>query len=227
MSLIATRLQGRLPDGAFQRDLTGQQNVLYASYCLLDPDANRLRGVITDGYTSAYTQAIDAELRGLGCNLSANSPKGRELAHIKTLVERDVDSIVETFNRELKNQIRRQFAGNPDWSRRQHEQALDNWQQSRLQSKNRLIATATKGNAGEYARTRFVEENRFLQDALYTWFAVPPVLANSHPECIYRVRLGRVTWAVAQEWGRTHPNCRHTRKLASLVVTDCGAIWRG
>ncbi|MBD3251286.1 hypothetical protein GF380_02320 [Candidatus Uhrbacteria bacterium] len=216
----------RLPGASRDPDLTNKGNALYAVMQFRGGELNRLKNVIERRYINAYQSEIARQLQRVGCSGVVSGPSGRELAHLRGLVERDASSIQDTFNKELKNEIKRQVAAHPDWSRRQFRRALEEWQGQRLATKNKLIANATKGNAAEYAIERFIAENG-LTDTLYIWDATPPIVFNSHQECIRRVRLGGVTWEVARNWQRTHPNCRHRVSSLSTVRLNCREVWRG
>lgn len=200
---------------------------LLSEYRFTPGEIDRLSRTIRRRYSEAYKAAITAELRTLGySNLSGRNPGGSELAEIRALVERDVKSIVATFHRELQNQINRLVAAHPDGSPQQFKVALDTWQARRDEWKEQQIIDASRANAGEYARRRFFEENQFT-DGLFSWDASPPLLPNSHQECIRRVRDGLVTWEIAQNWQRTHPNCRHRVKGVVLYANDPRQLWLG
>lgn len=204
----------------------GQVSFLFSEYKMSSSEIDRLSRTIRRRYSEAYKAAITAELRALGYDFSGNNPSGSELTAIRKLVDRDVKSIVSTFHTELQNQINRLVTANPDWTPQQFKAALDDWQARRSEWKVQQIIDASRANAGEYARQRFFEENRFT-DGLFSWDATPPLLPNSHRECISRVGGGLVSWEVAQHWQRTHPNCRHRVKGVVLYTNDSSRLWVG
>lgn len=206
--------------------MPSRADTLFSNYKMSSSEIDRLSRTIRRRYSEAYKAAITAELRRLGYDLSGNNPSGNELTDIRKLVDRDVKSIVNTFHTELQSQITKLVAANPDWTPRQFKAALDSWQTQRSSWKEQQIIDASRANAGEYARQRFFEENHFT-DGLFSWDATPPILPNSHQECIRRVRDGLVTWEVAQTWQRTHPNCRHRVRGVVLYANDPSRLWLG
>lgn len=206
--------------------LSSRASLLFREYQMRQGEIDRLSRTIRRRYSEAYKAAITAELRRLGYDQQGNNPGGSELAEIRRLVDRDVSSIVETFHRELRQQIDRLVAAYPDWPPQQFKTTLDNWQSQRATWKTQQIIDASRANGGEYARRRFFEENDFTDD-LFTWDASPPIVANSHWECIRRVQRGLVDWQEAQGWQRVHPNCRHRVRPAVLYGHDLSHLWRG
>lgn len=191
-----------------------------------DLEIARLSRAIRRRYSEAYKAAITDELRKLGYSSRGDNPAGSELEAVRQMVERDVKSIINTFHTELKNHITRLLAAHPEWSPQQFKTALDSWQSERTAWKTQQIIDASRANAGEYARQRFFEENRFT-DGLFAWDATPAIVPNSHQECIRRVRQGLVTWEIAQKWKRVHPNCRHRVRAAVIYADDPTRLWVG
>src|SRR5690606_20078465 len=145
---------------------------------------------------------IGQEITRLGCTANANRPRAAELNGMRQLIKRDVASITKTFNGWLKRQAQALVNEHPSWSKTQYQQYLEAAQSSFLAGKNQQIINASRGNASEYARKLFYEKNN-LTAGLFIWDASPPIVANSHKECIRRVRQGAVPWNVAQNWERT------------------------
>jgi hypothetical protein len=200
--------------------------VLYNDLVLEQSEINQLTRSVRDRYIKGYQDFLTQALSKAGCSGVGKRPTGRDLTAINNMVSRDVDSIVNTFNLGAQGLVRRLTNQHPDWSRTQYRAAMNDWQENRLSGKNNQIILASKTNAAEYARQRFINENE-LDAGLWVWDASPPIVFNSHAECIRRVRLGGVPWSVAEGWQKTHPNCRHAKVRQAAFVLNCETVWRG
>jgi hypothetical protein len=200
-------------------------DLLFDALKFSNEDQQRLTASILTRYQDAYQDAIQQQLTNLGRMERAKRASGRELIDLTKFVKRDVNSIASTYNNDLRREISRQLAANPDGGLRLLQFELRAWQAERMRWKDEQISRASAGNGAEYARGLFVQKNR-LTASLVTWHASPPIIANSHQECIARVKQGAVTWETAKGWERTHPNCRHIRQLVGQPAIK-GDVWRG
>jgi hypothetical protein len=176
-------------------------------------------------YVDAYVDAIQQQLNNLGLPLLARRPTAREYTELGKMASRDAKGIIDTYNNDLRRHIDILLRDSPNAPLDACRAELRAWQAERMRWKDEQISRASAGNGAEYARGLFVQKNR-LTASLVTWHASPPIIANSHKECIARVKQGAVTWETAKGWERTHPNCRHIRQLVGQPVIK-GDVWRG
>ena len=104
---------------------------LFDALRLRSSDTTQLSRTIRRRYSEAYKGAISAELQNLGRDERGNNPAGAELETIRGFVDRDVESIVGTYHRELQSQIDRQIASNPTATLSEHRAALSAWEANR------------------------------------------------------------------------------------------------
>lgn len=219
--------------GAQQAGLSGVQNILYTAYEFRGSEVEDMRRVIATRYLDGYSEGIRGMLNEYGCKTaSPNAPGGSDRRALAAMVDRDVDSIRSTFNRELTNETKRLTTIQPDATRNEYRTALNEWQDNRLTSKNLTIVNASKGNAAAYAEQRFVEENN-LREATFTYVGTHPngsvLLPTSSKECIERVAASPVDWDYAEQNPTpNHANCPHRWKLiGGFVKGNCERVWRG
>jgi hypothetical protein len=200
-------------------------DLLFDALKFSNEDQQRLTASILSRYQDAYQDAIQQQLTNLGRMERAKRASGRELIDLTKFVKRDVTSIASTYNNDLRREISRQLAANPDGGLRLLQFELRAWQLERMVWKDQQISRASAGNGGEYARQKFYEKNK-LTGQQFIWDAAPPIIANSHKTCIQRVKAGAVDWQTAKAWERVHANCRHTRQLVGQPAIK-GDVWRG
>lgn len=203
-----------------------QRELLINALKLRPQEVAALTPSIERRYVAAYVDTIGGLIIEYGCTASAKEPTGRALRGLRELVERDIESIVGTLNSDIERKVDQVLKAHPDWSKQQYTAELQIWLSGRNRQKDQQIARASQTNGAEYARTLFIENNRQV-DGLYTWDANPPIVENSHKECIQRVKEGAVVWEVAKSWRKTHPNCRHKVQQTTAKAVNCQAIWRG
>lgn len=190
-------------------------DLLYYQSKLDSEDQRFMRDMVQRRYARAYLAEIQSLLNDAGVNRVARI-SAEAAAKINELVNRDVQSMTDTYDRELRNQITRQLQADTPYSEQRDE--LQAWMDNRQQNKFKAVARASAGNAGELARTLFLEKNK-LTSGQFTWYAVPPIIATSALECIRRVEQGAVSWETAKDWERVHPNCRHIVRRQGGVQT--------
>jgi hypothetical protein len=232
-----TRSQGilrRILDrfgGTEQQDLSGVQNVLYASYQLRGGEVNRLQTIVQRRYFEAYQSEITRQLVAVGCNSTAQSPSGTERATLIDNASRDITGAVENFNNMLKTQVKRVTEANPDASRQEYRAQLDAWSTRRLEIVNKLIVDSTRNSAAAYAGERF-RVNNALTAATFVYAGRHPngalLLPTSSAECIQRVGAGKVDYAYTQaNKVPNHLRCPHKWEVSGNLKVDCKKVWRG
>lgn len=205
--------------------MPSKASILFDALKFSNADQERLTTSILSRYQDAYRDAIQQQINNLGRTEQARRASGRELITLTQFVRRDVNSIANTYNADLRREIDRLLIVNPDAGLQLLKYELRAWQQQRLRWKDQQISRASAGNGAAYARDVFVQKNR-LTGQQFIWDAAPPIVANSHHECIRRVQAGAVTWQTAKGWERTHPNCRHVKRVVGQPAVR-GDLWRG
>lgn len=200
-------------------------DLIYGEMAMGRKDEVMIVGSIRGRYIDAYVDAIQQQINNLGRTERAKQPTAREYTALGNMASRDAKGIIDTYNIDLRREINRLIASNPDAPLAELKVELRAWQVERLRWKDVQISRASAGNGAEYARDLFIQKNR-LTASLVTWHAIPPIVANSHKECIKRVKESPVTWEVAKGWERTHPNCRHMKQLVGRPIVK-GELWRG
>ncbi|HEX6034426.1 MAG TPA: hypothetical protein VFY83_08325 [Anaerolineales bacterium] len=200
--------------------------ILYDAMAMDRTDALRLTGIIRGRYIDAYVEAIQQMMNDFGLQETARPrPSPREAVTIGEMAVEDAKGIVETYNNDLRRKIDILLRDNPDAPLDAYRAYLNDWYEERRAWKDEQISRASASGGAEYGRGQFIEKNR-LTTSLVTWFAIPPIVFNSHQTCIQRVQRGAVSWEEAQDWLPPHPFCRHIRRVVGQP-TISGEIWRG
>lgn len=198
--------------------------LLYDAMAMNQQAQNALSASLSQRYQDAYQDTIQQQLDRLGERLSAKRATGSELSALERMASNDAASIASTYNSDLERRIM-QLPPDADLATAKAE--LRQWQQERSRWKDEQISRSTQGHAADYATDLFISRNK-LSAARVIWYAVPPIVANSHPTCIQRVSAGAVPFTETRDWDRPHPNCRHRKQtLLQEAGTITGKVWRG
>jgi hypothetical protein len=136
----------------------------------------------------------------------------------------DAQSITNTFNRELGNQIDRLYDANPDGDRAYYVAELTQWADQRAAYKDRQIANMNRSTARTYAQGRFNDENR-VGEALYLFAGPPP----REPVCAGLFAAGLVNKTfIESNPTPIHINCPHSwDKQVTRIGVPVSQIWVG
>ena len=209
------------------RSLSERENVLLSGFQMTNKEQRSLSNQIQKRYIAEYQDTIQQELDALGIDEPARRPRGAELRTIKRMVKGDVESILQTYENEARTFVRNLLKREPDLKVSEYKSRMRDWQRQRWETKIPQLDLASRANAANYARRRFMQKNN-LTDGLFIWDASPPIVANSHEECIRRVRLGAAPWqSEAQTWDRPHPNCRHIMVRVVGAPPQASKLFRG
>lgn len=189
------------------------------------PDERDLTASILGQRTETWRAVMTAQARGVGSSKTGTGPSGRDLSELSRLSRRDAQSIVQTFNRELGNQIDRLYDANPTGDRAYYVRELTAWADQRAAYKDRQIANMNRSSARTYAMDRFEAENQIGPEALYVFDGPPP----RESICAGLMERGAVTRDVARANPTPiHINCPHSwRRLYSSVTVDVNDLWVG
>lgn len=198
--------------------------ILFDALDMDNATESQLAASLSLRYQDAYQDTIQQQLDRLGERQSAKRATGPELATLERMARDDAASIASTYNSDLERRIA-QLPADIDLATAKAE--LTRWQQERAQWKNEQISRSTQGHAADYAIDLFISRNK-LGSARVIWYALPPIVANSHPTCIERVSAGAVPFVETRDWNRPHPNCRHQKQtLLQEAGTITSKVWRG
>jgi hypothetical protein len=188
------------------------------------PDEQALADSITRQRAQAWRATMTEEARAVGSRQRGQGPSGADAAYLHELSVEDAQSIRETYNRELMNQIEQVYAAKPDGTRDEYVRELTQWADARARWKDRQIANMNRQTARSYAQERFATRNR-VGRSLYLFTGPPP----KEEHCADHFAAGLVTREY-KEANETpiHINCPHqwTKQRGSVGV-PMADLWVG
>ncbi len=137
------------------------------------PDTTALTASILKQRSETWRLTLTQEARAAGSSKTGIGPTGQDLSVLSRMSRKDAQSITNTFNRELGNQIDRLYDANPDGDRAYYISELTAWADNRADYKDRQIANMNRSTARTYAQERFNAENR-VGEALFLFAGPPP-----------------------------------------------------
>lgn len=200
-------------------------SLLFDALKFTNDEQRTMSTTVLSRYQDGYQEGIQQMIRDLGRNETARRASGKELRDLIAFTNRDVNSIVNTYDNDLRRKIDALLLGNPDIRLEAAKSDLRQWKEERWIWKSDQVSRASQGNSAAYGRDLFITKNR-LTASLVTWDAIPAIIPTSHPECVRRVQRGAVPWSEAENWHLTSPNCRHKKRIAGKPVIK-GELWRG
>ncbi len=188
------------------------------------PDTTALTASILKQRSETWRLTLTQEARVAGSSKVGIGPSGQDLSVLSQMSRRDAQSITNTFNRELGNQIDRLYDTNPDGNRAYYIAELTQWADNRAEWKDRQIANENRGSARSFAQRRFDEENK-VSEALFLFVGPPP----REPICAGHFARGLVTQEfVRQNETPIHLFCPHGwGKQSSVIGVPLDQIWVG
>jgi hypothetical protein len=174
--------------------------------------------------SETFRATLTEEARATGSSRTGQGPTGKDLSELSRLSRRDAASVVNTYNRELGNQIDRLYDANPTGDRAYYIRELGAWADNRATFKDRQIANMNRSTARSWAQERFDDMNK-VGDALFLFEGPPP----REPVCAGLFAAGLVDAAtVAANRTPIHINCPHswTKQQGALGV-PLNEIWTG
>lgn len=193
-------------------------------YAFQFEDVQALKSQIERQLTIVYRQTIAAQLNLYGCQKLATGPDDAAQKWIEEKAIQDVKSIVNTFERELRNKVISIYKGNKKSNRFAYMRALDAWIAGRNGRKNASISLNTMTSARKYAQDRFTRENNIGGKWV---FAGPPPVCK---DCVRIKGYGPQTFEQTQKAGRqlpSHVNCPHRYQQLIPKKIDCQNAWSG
>jgi hypothetical protein len=187
-------------------------------------DVDSLTASILKQRNETWRATLTEDARAAGSGKAGIGPNGRDLSELSRLSRRDANSVANTFERELNNQIDRLYDANPTGNRAYYVRELTAWADQRANYKDRQIANMNRQTARSYAQERFDTMNR-VGDALFLFAGPPP----REPVCAGHFAAGLVD-AQYVNANRTpiHINCPHAwERQQSQIGVPLEEIWVG
>lgn len=174
--------------------------------------------------SDTWRSTLTSEARTAGSSKSGIGPSGSDLSELSKMSRVDAASIVNTFNREMGNEIDRIYDRSPDASRTDYIQALTLWADDRADYKDRQITNMNRATARTYAQTRFNKENK-SGEALFLFVGPPP--AEIH--CANHFKAGLVDRTfVERNPTPIHINCPHDWETQiTRIGVPLAKLWVG
>jgi hypothetical protein len=187
-------------------------------------DADSLTASILKQRSETWRATLTEDARAAGSGKTGQGPSGGDLSELSRLSRRDADSIANTFDRELNNQIDRLYDANPTGDRAYYVRELTNWAEQRADYKDRQIANMNRQTARSYAQERFEVMNK-VGDALSLFVGPPP----REPVCAGHFAAGLVdAQYVAANRTPIHIGCPHSwERQQSVIGVPIEEIWVG
>lgn len=204
--------------------LSQLQRTIILLYGMQESDISALEDEILEGSKRAWRTALEEKARAYGCAKSARPPSRGYLSELKARAKADAESIAQTWNRELKNQVIRLYNDNPRANRYYYIDNLEAWASQRNIWKSRQISVQTEQNARALAQNAFRAENG-LRGTMYRYTGPPPVSEI----CQRRFAMGLVDEeTVGKNPTPAHLGpCIHEWQEVATERIPCEEMWLG
>lgn len=186
-------------------------------------DTAELAAQLEQQMVAQYRLTIQAQLKLYGCTRSATGPDTESASYLQFKARLDAQSITDTYNRELTNEVNRLWAANRRGNRFYWFKNLEAWNTKRNAHKLDSIALNTMTAARKYAQDRFVDMNNIQG----RWRLVgPPAVCRI---CVALFALGVVSLETTRKRpAPAHVNCPHTwAQVIPKKFDDCSEVWTG
>lgn len=196
-------------------------DILLLLYRMDDSDTAKTARILNERMRATWINTISDLAKKHGCSQLGGTPKGADAAKFKADAQRDAESITQTFNRELENEIARIIKDNPKANRNTIAKRLATWKKKRDSHKIWSIGLNTDGNARQAAFTRFYQMNAQIRRQFVA--AGPPAVCKI---CIRIFAAGIVDF----EYTQAHPfpahyNCPHFYRSVAPARVECDKLW--
>lgn len=203
--------------------MTKLTDAIFAAYDHDATDTAKIAKQLTERRRAVWINTLTDLARQHGCNRLAGTPKGADAKKLADDSKRDADSISNTYNKQLRNEIERLYKVNPRGNSRYYSSNLAKWQVRRDSYKTYQIALQTDSSARYYAQQQFYLNNRLIAKR-FVASGPPPVCKI----CIRIFAAGVVDFAYTQRQSLpAHIGCPHLWRVLSPVQVACEALWLG
>ncbi len=196
-------------------------DILFLLYSMDEADTAKIAKQLNERYRATWINHLSDLAKKHGCNQLGKTPKGADAAKFKADALRDAESIVKTFNRELKAEIARIVKDTPTANRNTIAKKLATWKKRRDGHKIYSIGLNTDTAARQYAFKRFYEMNAQIPRQFVA--AGPPAVCKI---CIRIFAAGIVDLAYTQKHPfPAHYNCPHVYRAVAPAKVECATLW--
>lgn len=193
-------------------------------YGMDEGDITALANDLRRQVMAEYGREIQRNLNLYGCQRLYSGPDAKSQAWIDDYVQKNAEGIARTYNTQLENEIRRQYAANPRANRFAYIRELDAWTKRRNAFKLPSIALNTMTQVRAYAQDRFIRENGIKGP--FAMVGPPPVCKI----CIRIKAKGPLPWERCQKpenYLPAHVGCPHKWESLVPIRIDCETAWTG
>lgn len=203
--------------------MTKLTDAIFEAYNHDATDTAKIARQLNERRRAVWINELTDLARTHGCTRLAGTPKGADARKLKDDSQRDAESISNTYNRELRNQIERLYKANPRGNTRYYTSNLSKWQTKRDSWKSYQISLNTDSSARQYAQQRFYTMNANLAKR-FVASGPPPVCKI----CIRIFAAGVVDFAYTQFAPLpAHISCPHLYKVVAPTKVSCDQLWLG
>lgn len=193
-------------------------------YAMDEDDIQALANDLRRQVMAEYGREIQRNLNLHGCQRLYSGPDARARDWIDEYVQKNAEGIAKTYDTQLENEIRRQYAANPRANRFAYIRNLDAWTKRRNAFKVPSISLNTMTQVRVYAQDRFLTENNI--EGKFAFVGPPPVCRI----CIRakgRSPITRAQMKQAHNKAPFHVGCPHRWDVLVTVKIDCESVWTG
>lgn len=193
-------------------------------YAMDEGDIQALAADLRRQVMFEYGREIQRQLNLYGCQRLYSGPDAKAQAWIDDYVRTNAEGIARTYNKNLENEIRRQYTANKRANRFAYIRALDAWTTKRNAYKIPSISLSTMTQVRAYAQDRFLTENNI--EGKFAFVGPPPVCRI----CIRakgRSPITRRQMKQAHNQAPFHVHCPHRWEALILTKIDCDTVWTG
>jgi hypothetical protein len=196
-------------------------DILYLLYSMDESDTAKIAKQLNERMRASWVNHVSDLAKQHGCTQLGQTPKGADAAKFKADAKRDAESIVKTYNRELKAEIARIIIDAPKANRNTIIKRLEAWKRRRDGHKIWAIGLNTDSNARERAFQRFYQMNAQIRRQFVA--AGPPAV------CVICLRIfasGIVDFEFTQRRPLpAHYACPHFYRSVAPQKVDCAKLW--
>lgn len=203
--------------------MTALTDSIYNAYAKDADDVTKLAKLLTERRRAVWINTLSELARTHGCSQLAATPKGKYARKLADDSKLDAESIVNTFNTDLRREIEKLYKANPRGNRIYYSNNLIKWQKRRDTWKVYQIGLNTDSTTRYYAQQSFYSNNVELAKRFVAG-GPPPVCKI----CIRIFAAGVVDFAYTQYQPLpAHIGCPHLFKVIAPTKISCEKLWLG
>lgn len=170
-------------------------------------NATQLQDELTNQYIKAWASEYNRLMQQAGSRRRVLFIPQRVRRQLATSSNRDAQSIVVTYNQDLRRELSRFLSRNPEASSAEVRAHVTTWHTSRQRWKNAQISLTIEGTATQMAQNDFLVQNRAALRNVKARISPQTAVCD---DCQRLVDMGEVSLQVAQaNQFPLHINCVH------------------